>query len=66
MQLAEAQIISDFQINWFTALSKRRQLTEMELFALKGALKCHELYANYSIEYGGIRKAVNRVGVTFL
>lgn len=66
MQLAEAQIISDFQINWFTALSKRRQLTEMELFALKGALKCHELYADYSIEYGGIRKAVNRVGVTFL
>ena len=44
MQLVEAQIVSDFQINWLMNIQKQRPLKPMELLALKGALKCHELF----------------------
>lgn len=47
MKLAEAQVISDFQINWLMMLQKKRPLTEMELFGLKGAVKCHQLYNDF-------------------
>lgn len=44
MQLVEAQIVSDFQINWLMDLQKHRQLKPVELLALKGAIKCHDLF----------------------
>ena len=49
MQLAEAQVVSDFQINWLMMESKRRQLSSLELFGLKGALKCRELFHDFKI-----------------
>lgn len=47
MQLAEAQVVSDFQINWLTSLSEKRKLLPMELFALKAAVRCHELFNDF-------------------
>lgn len=48
MKLAEAQIISDFQINWLMMQKQRRKLSPIELYALKGAIRCHELYNSFS------------------
>lgn len=50
MQLAEAQVVSSFQINYLVELSKQRRLIPSELYALQGALKCHELYGNFNFE----------------
>lgn len=50
MQLAEAQVVSDYQICWLTNISKSRELSPMEVFSLKGALRCHELYGEYEID----------------
>ncbi len=50
MQLAEAQVVSSFQINYLVELAKQRDLTPAELFALQGAVKCHELYGNFTFE----------------
>lgn len=47
MKLAEVQIISDFQINWLMMQKQRRKLAPIELYALKGALRCHELYNDF-------------------
>lgn len=47
MQLAEAQVVSDFQINWLMMEMKRRKLSSLELFGLKGALRCRELYHDF-------------------
>lgn len=47
MKLAEAQVISDFQINWLMMKQKRRPLTPIELFGLKGAVKCHQMFSNF-------------------
>lgn len=49
MKLVEAQVISDFQINWFMMLQKKRSLSSMELFGLKGAIKCHQLFHDFKI-----------------
>lgn len=48
MKLVEAQIISDFQINWLMMQKRRRELSPIELYALKGAIRCHELYSDFS------------------
>lgn len=48
MKLAEAQIISDFQISWLMMQRQRRELSPIELYALKGAIRCHELYSDFS------------------
>lgn len=50
MQLAEAQVGCDFQINWLLAEQKERILAPIELFALKSAIKCHELYSDFKLE----------------
>lgn len=50
MQLAEAQVISSFQINYLMLMKKRRELTPFELYALKGALRCYELYKDFNLE----------------
>lgn len=47
MKLAEAQVISAFQINWLVKLEKRRKLKPIELFALQGAVRCHQLYSDF-------------------
>ena len=47
MKLAEAQVISDFQINWLMMKQKRRPLTPIELFGLKGAVKCHQMFSDF-------------------
>ena len=41
MQLAEAQVVSAFEINYLIQLSKRRRLTDDELLMLKAAVSCH-------------------------
>lgn len=50
MQLVEAQVISSFQINYLMLMKKRRELTPFELYALKGALRCYELYKDFKLE----------------
>lgn len=50
MMLAEAQVISAFQIHYLMALKKRRPLETVELLALKGALRCYELYKDFTFE----------------
>ena len=48
MKLVEAQVISDFQISWLMMQKRIRELSPIELYALKGALRCHELYSDFS------------------
>lgn len=49
MKLVEAQIVSDFQINWLIMQKRKRPLSTLELFALKGAVKCHQQYSDFNI-----------------
>ena len=56
LYLAEAQVVSEFQIRYFTSLE--RDLTDYELLMLRCAVRCYK-YVN-GIEKninGGIRKA---------
>lgn len=50
MLLVEAQVISAFQINYLVKLKKTRELSAAEMFALTTALKCHELYKDFTFE----------------
>ena len=50
MQLAEAQVVSSFQINYLMRMKQQRELSPFELYALKGALRCHELYSDFKLE----------------
>lgn len=50
MMLVEAQVISVFQIHYLMALKKRRDLIEFELLALEGAIRCYELYNDFTFE----------------
>lgn len=50
MMLAEAQVISIFQINFLTKLKKQRELSLFELAALKGAVRCYELYHDFILK----------------
>lgn len=50
MMLVEAQVISAFQINYLMALRKERELTPFELTALQGAVRCYELYKDFSFD----------------
>lgn len=50
MLLAEAQVISAFQINYFVKMAKRRKLSLEELFALQAAMKCYETYKDFTFE----------------
>ena len=47
MQLAEAQVISSFQIQYYIA--KKEHLTANEVLKLKAAIKCYELVHNLSL-----------------
>ena len=42
MQRVEAQVVSAFQINYFTLKARHGTLTDDELLLLKAALRCHE------------------------
>ena len=48
MMLVEAQVISAFQINYLMTLRKERELNKFELAALQGAVKCYELFHDFS------------------
>lgn len=48
MLLAEAQIGSQFQINYYMKLSTNRELTTEELLYLQAALVCYEKFKNFS------------------
>ncbi len=50
MMLAEAQVVSAFQIHYLLELKKRRTLNPFELTALQGAVRCQELYADFDFE----------------
>lgn len=50
MMLAEAQVVSAFQIHYLLELKKRRALNPFELTALQGAVRCQELYADFDFE----------------
>ena len=50
MMLVEAQVISAFQINYLMALRKERELNTFELTALQGAVRCYELYKDFSFD----------------
>lgn len=50
MMLVEAQVISTFQIHYLMALRKERTLNKFELAALQGALRCYELYHDFSFD----------------
>ncbi len=50
MLLAEAQVVSEFQIKRYVAISKQRQLKDEELYALSAAIKCQELVCNYHLD----------------
>ena len=42
MQLAEARVVSAFEINYLMQRSKHRQLTDDELLMLKAAVRCYQ------------------------
>lgn len=48
MKLAEAQVISAFQINWLMMQQAKRPLSSLELFGLQGAVKCHQLFSDFT------------------
>ncbi len=50
MLLAEAQVLSAFQINYLVKIGKERKLTDSETFALEAAIKCHQLYKDFTFE----------------
>ena len=50
MLLAEAQVLSAFQINYLVKIGKKRKLTDSETFALEAAIKCYQLYKDFTFE----------------
>lgn len=50
MLLAEAQVLSAFQINYLVKISKTRKLAYNESYALKAAIKCYEKYKDFTFE----------------
>lgn len=50
MMLVEAQVISAFQINYLMRLRRQRELNTFELTALQGAVRCYELFHDFSFD----------------
>lgn len=50
MLLAEAQVISAFQILYFAKKSKTAKLSGEELYTLKAAVKCYKTFKDFTIE----------------
>ena len=48
MLLAEAQVISAFQVNYLMQKSKKHELTGEELLMLQAALKCYQTFKDFS------------------
>lgn len=50
MLLAEAQVISAFQVNYLMQKSKKHELTSEELLMLQAAVKCYETFKDFTFE----------------